>query len=110
MQVEGLLLHINDTLDIVPQWGTVLHCGFPHDIQSSALLHLRCLCQQSQASGVAGPLALVLLALDTLEQSYSNLSIFGALRRSTCLHFEVDRHLWVFSIAYLSLLSQPLMA
>ena len=34
-----------------------------------------------QASGVAGPLVLVLVALDTLEQSYSNLSIFGVLRR-----------------------------
>jgi hypothetical protein len=42
-----------------------------------------------RASGVAGPLALVLLALDTLEQSYSNLSIFGALRHSTCLHLRL---------------------
>ena len=46
-----------------------------------------------RVSGVAGPLALVLLALDTLEQSYSNLSIFGALKAFNGPTLEVDRHL-----------------
>ena len=93
MQVEGQLLHINDALDILSLVGTVLHCGFPHDTQSSTLLHLRCLCQQSRLPVWLVPLVLVLLALDTLEQSYSNLSIFGALKAFNGPTLEVDRHL-----------------
>jgi hypothetical protein len=42
---------------------------------------------------VAGPLALVLLALDTLEQSYSNLSIFRCAKAFNVPALEVDKHL-----------------
>ena len=68
---------------------TVLRCGFPHDTPILSIVASSMLMSTVRASGVAGPLALVLLALDTLEQSYSNLSIFGALRHSTCLHLRL---------------------
>jgi hypothetical protein len=60
LRVEGQLVHMPEVFDIFSKCGNGFHYGFPHDTLNSASLYLQVSCHQSKATGLAGPLALVL--------------------------------------------------